>query len=99
MSSVQERLFRGYRELASLPRADGRSLGDLALLALWSYVVITSDGKMIPSDLAEALGPPPEELTQSRRTVVVTARSYLAPLLDALGERYVEVLQWSPSLL
>jgi len=100
MSNVQETLIKAYRELASVPGADGKPLGDLALLAMvWPYVAILSDGAVVPESLAEALGRPPKELLQGRRVVVVVPRTYIAPLLDALGEQYIEVSKSPPALL
>jgi len=100
MSSA-EKLIKAYRELASLPKSDGKPFGDLALLAIvWPYAIVTGDGKIIPEDLVEIVKvPPPRELVQGRHMAVITARTYIAPLLDALGEKYIEVSRSPPSLL
>ena len=100
MSNAQETLIKAYRILASLPGADGKPFGDLALLAImWPYVVILDDGTVIPQSLASELERPPKELLQSRRVIVVASRTHVAPLLDALGEQYVEVSKSPPTLL
>jgi len=100
MSSAQDTLIKAYRELASVPGSDGRPLGDLALLAIvWPYVAILNDGSIVPESLADELGHPPKELLQGHRVVVVVPRTYIAPLLEALGERYVEVSKSPPALL
>jgi len=101
MSNAQERLIKVYREIAAIPKSDGKPFGDLALLALvWPYAVITGDGKVIPEDVAEFVKElPPKELIQGRRMAVITPRVHLAYLLDALGETYIEVSRSPPALL
>jgi len=100
MSSAQEALIKAYRELASIPGAGNKPLGDLALLALaWPYVVVLSDGSVLPESLAEELGQPPKDLLRGHRVAVVVPRAYIAPLLEALGETYVEVSKSPPALV
>jgi len=98
MSSA-DAVVRAYRELAQLPGAGGRPLGDLALIALaWPYVVVRG-GSAVPEWLAEAAGGLPAELARGGSTAVIVVRTHIAPLLDALGEQYEAVSRQPPALL
>jgi len=61
--------------------------------------VVVRGGSATPEWVAEAAGGLPAELARSGRTAVIVARTHIAPLLDALGERYEVVSRQPPALL